>query len=68
MISRTLETNPDVYIDQIASKDPAFQTVFQVMNLKFRHEGHRLQQSFQRLEKLENSTKPDPSLIMEKYE
>jgi len=42
MISRTLETNPDVYIDQIASKDPAFQTVFQVMNLKFRHEGHRL--------------------------
>jgi hypothetical protein len=65
LIRRTLETDPDVYIDQIASKDPAFQTVFQVMNLKFRHEGYRLQQSFQRLE---NSSKPNISLSMEKYD
>jgi hypothetical protein len=60
-----LETNPDVYIEKLANKDPTLQTVFQVMNLKFRHEGHRLQQTFQRLE---NSSKPNSSLLMEKYE
>ena len=65
MIRRTLETNPDVYIEKLANKDPTLQTVFQVMNLKFRHEGHRLQQTFQRLE---NSSKPNSSLLMEKYE
>ena len=47
----TFDNNPDRYIEQIAQKEPGFQVIFKVMNLKFRHENHRLQQSLQRIEK-----------------
>jgi hypothetical protein len=46
-----LESNPDNYIEKIARKQPAFYPVFQAMSLRFRYEGHRLQQSLQRIEK-----------------
>ena len=57
-----LESNPDIYIEKIAKKQPAFHTVYQTMSLRFRYEGHRLQQSLQRIEK---SGTPSSSLTAE---
>ena len=55
-----LESTPDIYIEKIARKQPAFNLVFQAMSLRFRYEGHRLQQSLQRIDK---SGTPSTSLM-----